>query len=499
MAAIKRRKARGPVSIVVLVLSLVGITWVVHLSGTNSIAVHFYYLPILWAGFAFGDYGAIVVSLLAALACGPWMPAAPGAGPDVPPVAQSIWDVVVRMGIFYVVGIFASRLSFELRRRVVEAETMYEVARSITSTLRIREVLELITEHAVEVMEAKACNIRLLDQEGRELKLVASTGLNQDYWDKGPVLLASNITDQKVLSGEPQQIYDVLTDPRFQYKEAAREARLTSVLIVPLQTKDKSLGVIRVYSRAPHRFAIREIELLTAFADQASVALENAELYEDIRRNYYETVRTLTRAIEAKDSATYSHSERVTDLVDQLAHEVGFPEEYRELLRFGSILHDVGKIGLDEADIRVNGGGNSAEQAFYRMHPLIGQSILAPVTFLQSVLSVVTHHHERWDGTGFPEGLQGDAISYEARMVAIADGYDRLIHPHNPGFEVGLSPREALDEVVAAAGSRFDPELVAVFRRMVMHSRRHDNPSGDPPGGTTEAGQDDKGPAGPTA
>ncbi len=477
MAASKHKTAKTVVSLVVLALTMGFITWLVYLQGTTSIAVHFYYLPILWAGFAFGDYGAIIVSLLAALACGPWMPAEPALGPENPAIQQGLWDVVLRLLVFYVVAIFASRLSFELRRRVTEAQTLYQVAHSITSSLRTKEVLDLITHHAMHVMDAKACNIRLLDEDNGELKLVASAGLGDEYWEKGPVVIEGNLTDQRVLRGHAEQIYDVLADPGFQYPEAARAAGLTSALIVPLETKEETLGLIRVYSKSPHRFTQREINLLTTFAHQASVAIENAELYEDIRQNYYDTVRTLTRAIEARDMETYSHSERVTDLVEKIAQQTGMSDEQRELLQFGSILHDIGKIGLADTDTTTSDGSDQAAQVFYRMHPLIGQSILQPVTFLAPILSVITHHHERWDGSGFPEGLAGDDIPYEARIVAIADAYDRLIHPHDPVVNHGISPREALQEIVAGAGTKFDPKLVAAFRRVIGQSQSEDQGS----------------------
>ncbi len=477
MAASKRSTAKTVVSLIVLAIAMGFITWLVYIQGTTSIAVHFYYLPILWAGFAFGDYGAIIVSLLAALACGPWMPAEPALGPESPAIEQGLWDIVLRLLVFYVVAIFASRLSFELKRRITEAQTLYQVAHSITSSLRIKQVLDLITDHAMRVMNAKACNIRLLNEENGELELVATAGLNDDYWEKGPVVLEGNVTDRRVLRGHAEQIYDVPADPGFQYPEAAREAGLTSALIVPLATKEETLGLIRVYSKSPHKFTRREINLLTTFAHQASVAIENAELYEDIRQNYYETVRTLTRAIEAKDIETYSHSERVTDLVEKIAQQVGMSDEQRELLQFGSILHDVGKIGLEHTDTATSNGPDQAAEVFYRMHPLIGQSILQPVTFLAPILSVVTHHHECWDGSGFPEGLEGDDIPYEARIVAIADAYDRLIHPHDPAVNHSLSPREALQEIDADAGTKFDPNLVAAFRRVTGQRQSKDQDS----------------------
>ena len=147
------------------------------------------------------------------------------------------------------------------------------------------------------------------------------------------------------------------------------------------------------------------------------------------------------------------------------------------MLQFGSILHDVGKIGLEHTDTVTNDHSDESVQVFYRMHPLIGQSILQPVTFLRPVLSVITHHHERWDGSGFPEGLEGDNIPYEARIVAIADAYDRLIHPHDPTVNHSLSPRAALQKIVAIAGTKFDPKLVAAFRRVTGQSHSEDQGS----------------------
>lgn len=449
------------ISIILLALSLAGITVLVYIGGTDSIAVHLFYLPIIYAGVVFGDYGAFLVGMLAALACGPW---APSQITPEGPVRQDLVPILLRVCVFFVIGFAASRTSYELRRRATEAHTLYEVARSVTSTLRLRQVLDLITRHSMTVMNAKASSIRLLNEETGELDLAATAGLDQEYWQKGPVSVPESPVDRQVLSGEAEQVYDVRTDPRFQYPEAARQAGLTSILTVPLQTKDKVLGVVRVYAKTKRRFSPREVELLTAFAHQASVAIENAELYEDIRHNYYETVRALTRAIEAKDSATYSHSERVTHLTDELAREVGMTEEQRELLRFGSILHDVGKIGVEmQPGIHVEA---DPDQVFYQMHPLIGRTILSAVGFLSPVLPVVVHHHESWDGSGFPQGLTGADIPYEARIVSICDAYDRLVNPRTSG-ESSLSPKEAAARIVDEASSKFDPTLAAAFRRVM--------------------------------
>jgi putative nucleotidyltransferase with HDIG domain len=462
---LNRRQARRPIlwPLVATVGSVVGITILVGYAGTDSIAVHLYYLPIMYAGYYFGDYGGIFASLLSTLLCGPWMPARYEM--DVK-VLQKPTDMVVRMCTFYVVGLAASRLSLELKRRASEAHRLYEVARSITSTLRLNEVLELISQSAMLVMNAKGSVIRLLDEDSDELVVVAMSGLSDEYWSKGRVVGMASEINRRALAGETVQILDVKDEEAFQYPEAAKRAGLSSVLTVPLRTKSGRRGIIRIYAKRRRRFTSGEIELLTTFAEQAAVAIENADLYEDIRRNYYETVRALTTAVEAKDSATFKHSERVTEIADRLGETLGMDEHEREMLRFGSILHDIGKIGVDDDALEAR-EGETLEQVFYRMHPLIGVSILQPITFLHEIQDVVKYHHERWDGKGFPEGLSGRDIPLHARVVAVADTFDRL---QRPDGVVGksLSTGQALMEIVSRAGTELDPEIVGKFHRMML-------------------------------
>jgi putative nucleotidyltransferase with HDIG domain len=459
----KARVAYHVMAAAIIVVSMAGITVVVFISGTRSIAVHFYYLPIIYAAVVFGDWGAALTSVLAALLCGPWIPARI----DVIEgnVPQELWEGIPRLLMFFVVAMVASRTSNALKRRIVEAHTLYEVAQSVASTLRINRLLTIIADHAVAVMHAKACAIRLLDKETGELRLAATSGLDDSYWSKGPVSLESSPLDTSVIEGDIVQIADVSTDARFQYSEKAREAGITSVLTVPLKSKDESLGVIRIYSRRRRQFRQPEIDLLTAFAHQAATGIENAQLYEDLHRSYYETMRALTRTIEAKDSSTYSHSERVCDLAVKLGRTLGMGDEEIDEVQFGCILHDIGKIGLDEQVIDARDNGDSGLM-FYRMHPLIGRTILQPVSFLQPSMDIVVHHHESWDGSGFPEGLKGETIPLHARITAICDGYDRLLHPSS--LDSRLTPKDALQETLDGAGSKYDPRIVAAFRRMML-------------------------------
>lgn len=450
------------------VVAMIGITFLVRLSDEGIVPIirQLYYLPIIYAGFSFSIYGAVIISLLSA-----YLSATNGATTfdvtDGGLTLQDLWPLL-QLAMFFIVGHFSSEVAKAMRRRAVEAHMLYDVARSITSSLRLTSVLDLIANNAMKVMNARGCGIRLLDKETGELRPVTMHGLSDEYLNKGIVSRESSPLDRRVLAGEAVQVLDVRNDVNFQYPEAAEAEGLRSVLSVPLSSKDEPLGVIRIYARTRRKFRQREIDLLTAFAHQAAVAIENAELYEDVRRNYYETTRALTTAIEAKDPTTYNHSERVTQLADRLAAHIGLSADEREILRFGCILHDIGKIGVEESALEAR-DPRDREQVFYRMHPLIGRSILQPVGFLHDALPTVVHHHENWDGTGFPEGLKGEAIPLHARICAIVDAYERLRNPHDTMADA-MPMMEALEEIMSGAGTSFDPKLAASFHKMMSSS-----------------------------
>ena len=473
---LKRISGRKAILQIVGITLAMGITTIlVALSGTSGVAVHLFYIPIIYAGFVFGDLGAIVAAAAAGLLCGPWMPAQiVTEGAQTIRIEQTGLDIVLRTAIFYVVGIFASRVSYAIERQTLEMRTLYEVARTVSSSLRLREVLDTIAHQAISGMDARGCSIRLFNPETGELDPAASAGLSEQYWAKGPVTLEASGLDQAVMEGEIVSIRDPQSDPRWQYPDAAEQEGLASVLSLPLRARDSVLGVMRIYAHQKRDFSDEEIELLSAFAHGAAVAIENAELYEESRRGYFETVRALTIAIEARDAATYSHSERVTQLADDLAKELGMSEQEREILRFGGILHDIGKIGIEERMLDAR-DTDDAEHVFYRMHPLIGRSILKPVSFADSFLEIVVHHHERWDGRGFPEGLEGDDIPFLARLLAVVDAYELAVNPTESPMPV--KPRQALRSILRGSGSAYDPEIVSAFSRMMQ--RRIDDEGED--------------------
>ena len=165
-------------------------------------------------------------------------------------------------------------------------QTLMEIAKSINSTLNLSEVLDLIVKSAARTMGYKAASLRLLNREGETLKIRATYGLSTKYLEKGPVRVSESPLDQECLAGKPVNIADVDAEPRVGYREEIKREGISAVLYVPLLVKNKAIGLLRVYSSLPHRFTPDEVDFLSALANQVATAIENARLFEHIKRDY---------------------------------------------------------------------------------------------------------------------------------------------------------------------------------------------------------------------
>lgn len=185
--------------------------------------------------------------------------------------------------------------------------------------------------------------------------------------------------------------------------------------------------------------------------------------------SYEALLVALARALEAKDDETEGHSERVTAYALRLGRALGLRREALEDLRRGALLHDLGKIGIPDAVLRKPGPLTEEEKALMRTHPLIGDRILEGLPALQGARGVVRHHHERFDGRGYPEGLQGEEIPLLARIFAVVDAYDAMTSDRP--YRRALSHGEALAAIAREAGKQFDPQVVRVFLRVFAEER----------------------------
>jgi HD-GYP domain-containing protein (c-di-GMP phosphodiesterase class II) len=207
-----------------------------------------------------------------------------------------------------------------------------------------------------------------------------------------------------------------------------------------------------------------DIQLFEAAAGFITSYLENVSLFEEQRRLFMGTLQALTAAIDAKDRYTRGHSERVSHVSTQIARAIGLSAEDVETIRIAGLVHDVGKIGVPEAVLCKQGRLTDPEFDAIKRHPQIGYGILQDIRPLKGVLPGVLHHHERWDGKGYPSGLSGESIPLQARIIAIADTFDAMSSTRS--YRPAMPRDKVLAELQRCAGTQFDPALIPAFMRL---------------------------------
>jgi putative nucleotidyltransferase with HDIG domain len=227
-------------------------------------------------------------------------------------------------------------------------------------------------------------------------------------------------------------------------------------------TGEESVATLRArLERTEKQAAARQRQLERYAADLREVFKQERTRAQELRRSYRATVRALSNAVEARDAYTGKHAERVTAYGMELAQAVGLSIEESPQIEFGFLLHDIGKVAVPDAILFKAGRLTAEEYSLIAQHPVVGAEILRDVDFIGEGKLVVRHHHERWDGTGYPDGLAGEEIPLAARVFAVADTLDALTtdRPYRPaaGWE------EARDEIHRFSGRQFDPTVVAAY------------------------------------
>jgi HD-GYP domain-containing protein (c-di-GMP phosphodiesterase class II) len=255
----------------------------------------------------------------------------------------------------------------------------------------------------------------------------------------------------------PFMVGDVSRDPDLAWLEGTAR----SILAVPLGPQGKPLGCLFALDKQTGDFDSSDAKLVRSLADESSIYLDNARLFDDLHGLLMGLLHSLTSAVDAKDTYTCGHSQRVALLSRHLARAAGLGEEEIEQIYVAALLHDVGKIGIPEAVLQKTGKLTDEEFSQMKRHPLIGSRILQDVPQLKHVLPGVLHHHERFDGRGYPDGLADDHIPLMGRIICLADSFDAMTS--NRTYRPGMPIETALAEIKKCAGSHFDPKLAEAF------------------------------------
>ncbi|MDN5279778.1 MAG: hypothetical protein PWR01_3743 [Clostridiales bacterium] len=271
---------------------------------------------------------------------------------------------------------------------------------------------------------------------------------------------------------EKHQLIADLAGNEFENSESNKVSglKLRDTIGLPLKPRDKFLGVIQVANKKGNAsYRPEDLDLLKILGSQIAFVIQNADLFHNLQRAYIDTLSALTSAIDAKDSYTRGHSERVTDLSIKLAKEVGVDRADIEKIKLGGLLHDIGKIGIPEGILNKPGRLNDEEFKVIKSHPELGVRIMGKVEFLAGVVPIIKHHHERYDGKGYPDGLEGEKIPLLARVIAVVDTFDAMTTDRP--YRKALSTEEALKEIHHCSGTQFDPGIAAIFIRMIRREK----------------------------
>ena len=360
-------------------------------------------------------------------------------------------------------------LNIQLEQKVKEKterlSLLYTVGKEISSRLDIDEVLRILVNRTVQILDSETISLLLLEDNTNELVIKCAIGLDDDIIKETRIGLGEKISGWVAQNRKPILVKDIAKSPLFSRK--SDEKYYTSSLIsAPLIFEDKLLGVINVNNkRSKECYTEDDLKLLEGIANQASIAINNAQLYKNLQKSYLNAITAMANALDARDPYSYNHSKRVSEYVQRIAEEMKLPPREIEEITTAALLHDIGKIGISDAVLLKTGKLTEEEWKIIKTHPRIGKEVLKPLGFLDNILPIVEHEHERYDGKGYPDGLKGDEIPLGARIIAVADSYDAMTTDRV--YRKALAEEDVLKELKRCSGTQFDPQVVDAFLRTV--------------------------------
>lgn len=348
---------------------------------------------------------------------------------------------------------FISRLNAQLFKKLQEIGMLQSISTELDELHENADVYERVVEMAARLLLVKEASFGIV--EGGELRIKASIGAQCP-----PVLPLRGTLFERVLQnrshgmacfGEPNPHTGTpLTGP---------------FLSIPFAINNEPFGILSLANKGDGAaFTDDETALALTFAKKAAQRIENNALYDVLYNNLVNTLKSLVITIEARDSYTRQHSERVTAYAVAIAEEMGLTEEEKDAIRFGGYLHDVGKIGVRDMVLLKPDRLTAEEMDEIRQHPVIGGNIIKPLRFFPKERDLIVHHHERYDGAGYPDALSGAGIPVTARILAVADSFDAMTSSRP--YRAARSRESALEEIVRCAGSQFDADVVRAFRQV---------------------------------
>jgi putative nucleotidyltransferase with HDIG domain len=349
-----------------------------------------------------------------------------------------------------------------------ELNLLYNLLPHVSTKVDPAEIGQFLVAETARVLNCRRVSMLVLDDRKAHFKVLAARGLPDDVMQM-TIPIKNSVAGKAASRGGVVVVNDIDEHPDLlELSRGIYDSAAFIVACVPMQACGEALGMITATERqGGAEFSAHDVKLLEGLSAMGASVLLNCRLHETISRQMISTIHALASAVDAKDAYTHDHAGRVADLCVETAKEMGVtgPEQLREV-RLAGLLHDIGKIGIPDAILCKPSSLTSEEFGIMRKHVEIGPRIVEQVAGLEGVANAIRHHHERFDGLGYPAGLSGDVIPLPSALIAVADTFDALTSDRP--YRKGTDAETALAELRRCSGTQLNPDVVDALIRVVI-------------------------------
>jgi len=375
----------------------------------------------------------------------------------------------VIVGLAQVAGqaVANARLYRELDKSVHWMTLMSESALELAGSLDLRDTLLATASRLCDSVGVPECEITVIEGDGLRTLMRVSRGHVDEEWIGQYLPLADAAVTREVIETKRPTVVSSLRDPRLtaRVREINRDFAQKCWVTLPLIVKDRVIGTVELVEVSAERsFTQGELDTAAAICHAAAMAIKNAQLYDEIKQMHLGNLKALSSALNAKDYYTLGHAARVAAYTVMLGRRLGWEEDLLTSLEEAAYLHDIGKISISDRVLLKPGRLNPQEWQQMKLHPVFSADIIRPL-FPEALVEGVRHHHEHYDGNGYPDGLAGDAIPLLARAMAVVDAYDAM-SCRRP-YKAALTYPECLAELQRCRGTQFEPVMVDAFLKVL--------------------------------